>query len=817
MFVSYTTQGVLKSSQFEVSNDMLDVLTDGLWQKDCIDEVAMFDPVYEKRPKGFSPHGDTYIGEQFRLWLDQVGFVPGLIVLRGGGQDFSQAVQHDDMLRSIIETAKLSVATLVSGFESNGFTMEYKKLAGSKDFDFTPFLNVLRHLEYTGLLRQHGSVLYSGESSHFHLPSGDHSDTFVRMSDTVQIFSAVRRIAEWIMPYVSEKTIVFADSPSLSPLLLQIQLLAKQHFSTNLIVDCLQAYPSSRVELDDALREFRYRSNNYMQTPMDDTVYLISVNGSGKLAKQLEEEVSFSENARLLVLCDTAMHKSPECSAAFETMSILPVAKWPTDTNGRCQECKSRHPIQIHPSSFERVATAALNSVSLKVDIVKNNRWFWEAANRTDAIRFHHNSPNTSGRSETYRHFGIYLDVAKLLTDEIFRGKCVEALKRLQGSHGGKTKRPPSLVLIPDNDTYDAMSELVVEAFWGEDAQVATQRVVKTTYIESVSDRLRELNYGEWILLADDAIVTGTRLRNWRERIQQISNQLGEEILTSGFVALARPDTMETFQPVKNRFKDRSLQDHLDYGHLMQLPPSGVENCPWCQELQLIARFGRQMVGSAKDHADQRLSVITRSPMCREDLILGADQLKMNQMVGALWGDLSPSTAFAAAAAATWTQGAKLANSWSGATMEVFDVLRFVKSYMEPQLRSGMLRTLDPVQTRSPKQDALISDEFIRWRESRKRGFDGIAEELAELGLAGVRGIIPTGEFIRFAEGYRADLPALEMVCQMIQLNTLMLSEVSTLELDQTTGESDHGGSQSSVKKISRRALLALRWRERRR
>jgi len=812
MLVSYSTRGFPRSVQFEVSGQQLEQLTGGEWKDTFVNDLAIFDPLFERCPREFRPYSETYIAEQFREWLQRTGFVPELIILRGSGMEFEEAILGDEMLQMEIENKGFSVALLSSWHDTSGFHMTYKHNPMGGAFDFTPFMTVLRHAEFVGLLRLHGSILSAGESSHFHLPSGAHANTFIRMADTLRASTAVQRIAEWLMPYVTRETSVFADSPSLTPLLIQLQLMAREVFSKDLIVDNFQGYPASLSEMSNALTNFRTRSYGLSQLQRgmfeSKSLFLISVNGSGKLIQSLSRVNALENDEKVIVLCDTVTEKTTAEQGLYETMSIFPIVQHPADHSGKCLECGTKHPVKIHPASFERLSIPSFRTLRMSPALVEDMRAFWESVDRADAVKLHHSSPNTHGVRQTYRHFGIYIDVPRLLQEEKFRLQCTEELRH-DHNWGHDVARSPAVVLIPDNDTFDEMRDLVIGAFWPSDTEVGLQRVLKTVSIDTVVQALSEFETEDWVLIADDAIVTGTRFRIWKEQIQQIANNLGKIIRVAGFVAVARPDSMENFQPVINRFRDDNLAGHLRWGKLVLLPSVGADSCPWCVELKLLELLGDQLKGSARDYYNSRVSLL-RDPPISEHFLLGSEQVSLNRLVGAIWGDLAPRTSFAAASSATWTQCSKLATVWSGPEIEIFDAMRFMKSYMEPQLRVGMLRTVSPLQTRSPEQDKFVATEFANWLDGQNRGYDGATWELAEIGWAAVRNAIPPSPFLAMIGTKRSKNAALEMVCQLIELNGIGLEANSSFpssESDDTRGIFRMGG------RFSRRDFWKL-WRQ---
>lgn len=722
--------------------------------------VLVFDPMLETAPPVPGAFGNRF--RDLTLgWLENAD----LIVLRGSGTDFVPTISSDLAFQEEFREKVKPVVALVSRRGQDHVAPGFERLAGIIPFNLAGLLPTVREAEIVSLLRLSGAVLEAGDPYHFVLPAGPHTPKFLRIADALQDLASVRRIAEWILPHLSSNSAILADTRSLTSLLLQIQGMMRedgQDSGSPISIDSFPAYPRDRQDFGNTVAEFELRN------PGKEVIFLLSVNSSGTLLSQMKERAA-DRGGGVVVVCDTRCEEDP---GDVVVLSRMPIERWNPGSNGKCPKCDDFLNILIHPSSFERIGNPRFEPVPVNLDPIRENEWFWESAEATDAVRLHYRAPYGNGFD---RHFAIYVDVAKLLSAAEFRSRCLEALSTLPR---------PKIVLITEHAAADAIRSLIDQRFaegWGESSDVPSVHVLPTT--ADLEPLLGELKGDEWVLIADDALVAGTTLRTWRQKIHAITRSREDVINLAGFVALARPHSKDAMRSVRNLYienKDGKGELHLKWGACVYMPAPDIDDCPWCTEYRILNWFGNKLQGVAKDFADRRLDQL-RTGDLRVPLMTDPDLEKSGMNLhteGSFFGRLRPVTAMAAATCAAHALSVSLGESLNRGVVQQVDTAHFIGSFFENVFHAGVLRTVPRRQIFSPELETRLSQELAQWPQlARDQGFTEIAGFLAEFGWAAVNGKLPRVSVLELIDEVQGSYPALELMRQLIELNIVQTTD----------------------------------------
>lgn len=399
--------------------------------------VALFDPRMERSFK-------TLLN-RIRV-LDLVFGAVDLIVLRGSESDFVANVEAEEGLAELLSGTP--VAALCGGHD--GTKPEIKLVrpswAGAPSFEVA--VEDFREPEMRALLRR-GTAVYQQEHIHYQLPSAAvHAEAFIRLADAFRDHTDLVRLADWILPMMSECSGLAADTGSLLGLLTTIRHEALKRFGWNVPIATLDEYPRSAAAVDTALDEFQAAGFQHL-------VFLISVSSTGSVLNSIRRR---QQDATIVTLVETATGESEVCSNAGkqgsdQVFARWPIRRWPLRENVECEECPRRQTIYIDPATYTIRADLEWKPEGLDLERIAVEAPFWTTADRADAVALHVQQPLSAGAHEHTRHLAVRLDVARLLADGDFRRLAREALNQ-------RGIARPDVVIIPAHAATDALAKL---------------------------------------------------------------------------------------------------------------------------------------------------------------------------------------------------------------------------------------------------------------------------------------------------------------------------------------------------------------------
>jgi hypothetical protein len=232
-------------------------------------------------------------------------------------------------------------------------------------------------------------------------------------------------------------------------------------------------------------------------------------------------------------------------------------------------------------------------------------------------------------------------------------------------------------------------------------------------------------------------LISGATLVDLRLAIHDVAVELGRDIEVSIFVPISRPSNSENERRVRLPVTRAAKQgggrtSGLHYAQRLLLP----EECPWCEERALIGRLRDSLSGSEGDFAHQREAKLVHSPL--EPPLLALAGENEGRIVGSLFGELEPITAFAAVSAHAQYLHERIETVRKRETVTVIDVPFLLQAFFDPVIVAALLRTL-------PRRD--LSDpvrEYLVAREIKTNANSYYPATLAELALAALELKLPT-------------------------------------------------------------------------
>lgn len=680
--------------------------------------ILLLDPVLEA-----TQHS---IGELYRR-LDLGLRASEIIVFRGARPDLIDAIQADTLLPDNLHGKK--VLALVGESPGPGRGPQLLPIPKFDAPNKSPRIESLRQAELLGIFRRADAV-FSSDEYHYELPSGLHADKFVRLGDALRSVFDVSRMGDWVLGHLRGNTVIVADTGSLLPLLIDIRERAAARFKWNIEISTLDRYPQDMVAVSDAIAAVCNRPAVVEAIANDqslDFLFLISVNSSGRLCRLFRN--LGPPQSRIVVMCETSGVPT-DCD---DTLVAVPVEQWPPGVDGRCAQCDNSPVIHVHPESYELLPSIKRQAVVVSKQLAEEKAEFWSMADSADAVQLHVDVPYTVGSQEDFRHFGVYLNTAKLAEFGPFRERCLRELTTIDS---------PELILIPEHQSSEMVARLCHSAHPRSRICVVRPGRFSADIHEFVAQSKR-------VLVADDAIVSGTTLVNLRAELFRVTQQLGISPEVNAFVVISRPPDEEPLRALKRRYSGNSVNKILAGAHIYL--PEG-RHCPWCREHRLLTAFRSKLQGVDLSRAQERIKKLEAPVAAPLLMVAASDAHKDLRTLGSFFGTLRQPAAFAAGVCASQSLVQQLSTFGGGIQSKVIDLGMAVDSYYEGVLLSSLLRTFNAVHVRYPGSDPRV--EAALSRIDPVRAYPGV---LSELALAALDNKIPYAKVRELLERRRSD------------------------------------------------------------
>ncbi|MCW3047302.1 MAG: hypothetical protein JWO74_1586 [Solirubrobacterales bacterium] len=213
-----------------------------------------------------------------------------------------------------------------------------------------------RAVELEALLRRTNAI-WEPTSYHYRLPSGEHTDSFIRIADVFNDRRASAALASWLRGFTTDSTVAVVDTGTLVPLIDQLAILLERAaeqlpLSPGLAgVETMDRYPRSRFEY---LRRFREISEV-------EILAVLSVSSSGKTYDMLAHSLSETTGGRWRAECLVSRNATdqadavPPVDATERQNAWLAVAGGGTNGGGDCDLCRDSERarvVRIDPRTF---------------------------------------------------------------------------------------------------------------------------------------------------------------------------------------------------------------------------------------------------------------------------------------------------------------------------------------------------------------------------------------------------------------------------------------------------------------------------------
>lgn len=255
--------------------------------------------------------------------------------------------------------------------------------AGHAADDSGDVLALARAIELHALLKV-GGAIWEPATYHYRLPSGEHTDKFIRFADAIQSPRDAYAIATWLSERLSDGVGVVVDTGGLTPVLIQLESFLARSGLTLGPTAILEVYPAGRPAV-----------RRTVESALSDTgsgiVGIQSVNSTGNLQRTLLDELERAAGAHgrkhtLDILVDRRA-TSDECDLSAPNGNRK-VVSWlglgnpsATDEAGACSYCRDPGRAQfvaVDPRTYGEMVLPEPHLVMPDPSYADRAHRFWE-------------------------------------------------------------------------------------------------------------------------------------------------------------------------------------------------------------------------------------------------------------------------------------------------------------------------------------------------------------------------------------------------------------------------------------------------------
>ncbi|MDE0268581.1 MAG: hypothetical protein OXI96_06050 [Acidimicrobiaceae bacterium] len=653
-------------------------------------------------------------------------------------------------------------------------------------------LHHARRVEVEYLLR-HRNAVWEPKEYHYRLPSGEHSDVFIRVADAINEPQDAYVMACWLSNRIENGCGVVVDTGGLTPILIQLESFLNQHKLKIGPTAILQAYPAGRPAVRKIVESVQISS----EAPI---VGVLSVNSTGSLLNTLMDELdrvfeSDGINYTLDVIVDNtsandiAPISTPNSNTNKLNVWINRKREAETESSGSCGLCRNATKatvIGVDPRTYGAMTLPGPHLVMPDTHYATAGSLFWERAVEHRAIAIEANPHQARQMARGKRIALPVRPIFELIAQANGLEEVVTKRWREISEEHRQAKNPEKecglaerfhktgLVVATEYD----ISRHPIPAFAGNGNRNVDFKeslrcvlsgigVAEDTPIVDIDDesgieqQICDLASHKSIMVFSWRSVTGLTLRRLKLQIADILGSKQVERSLNGLVFHARPSSPDEWTAQQNQFKPDTLEclwsscfpwsSPLRDENLL-LDTSDIDLHAISDSARMFLERRKQFLNMHDTYSEQEDDWSPRfesstSQAHPEHIFWGMshDNIHQKQVRGrSLYGkELDCLTAYAAMGSVInytrLNEHPKAAPRWV-----MFNMSRIVRSYFDAVIVCSMIRWLQPGELWWAERDDPVSI-----RESLAFLLDQAAEVkeqvllVPELLLATVQGKIP--------------------------------------------------------------------------
>ena len=584
-----------------------------------------------------------------------------------------------------------------------------------------------RAVELNALLRRHNAI-WEPSNYHFRLPSGEHTDMFVRIADAINEPQDAYVFACWLSERLQAGVGVVVDTGGLTAVLIQIENLLTRSGLEVGPTSILQAYPAGRALV-------RRTVENAVSEHSPGIVGVLSVSATGSLRDTVLDELqrvadSYGIDCTLDVMVDRTRTGSNSGNVA--TVHAHGDVTWlnlesPAQSNSHasCELCNSAEKAQlvaVDPRTYGSMALPSPHPVMPDKDHAVEGQLFWERAAKYRAraieVKPHPKSKVARGKRTALPVRPIF----EVLCQPDGLRDLVEKRRRNQSLDNSLTHTALVVAAPHDLETVDLpefagngrvdfeASVRLVLAGAGIDDSVP---IVNGYDAVALAEQVEGLRDEHAILVFSWGSVTGRTLRLMKLAVADALVACKKELTVNGLIFHARPTNPREWSAQQNQFNpgvleklwwscfpwsspvqaERRLLDRSDI-HTDGLSPAGTE---FLEQRKEFLTMQSQFVDDDDDWSPR---FGTKNGHTHPEHVfwgMSADGIHQKTVRGrSLYGaGLDCLSAYAAIGAVInftrHNEQLKAAPRWV-----MFDMGRIVRSYFDAVITCSVIRWLNP-------------------------------------------------------------------------------------------------------------------------
>jgi adenine/guanine phosphoribosyltransferase-like PRPP-binding protein len=474
--------------------------------------------------------------------------------------------------------SRLSSATVLGLTWNEDFELHVLSDEGGAPPSIDDLVPLLREAECRALIERSGVALPPDETYHYEGPNGRHYKSFVRVGTAIQSVDSLDGLAFWLLPHLAMADVVVLDSWTILSLGLNAErywratsaALGREPVNAPLTIECRRRYGEPAAELTRRLNTLAARAENRLSV-----VIIMSVASTGQTAAALKEGC---ENAKLATIDVVNLFCGRQAGTkAFCTLSQITDHYAPAD----CPDCaEGSRTVRILPETYLMELSATVrDDVAIRLPHARQAIEFFERYGGANVVSIHRDQEGGD------RHHMIYLDIGVLLEHDEFKSRLDEELKDVTGV---------DVVVCPEHEAGRALARAVAERLSVDFVAADPERMLDLAAYER-----GKLEGRRRVLVVDDIVMTGTRLRRYRNMLHRAGFALADGFELHYLAGVVRPDDLGGLRGVVDY---THFAERFHYVELLVLPNWDRDECPWCLEAQLLETHSRAVAEHVSMH-----------------------------------------------------------------------------------------------------------------------------------------------------------------------------------------------------------------------
>jgi hypothetical protein len=429
------------------------------------------------------------------------------------------------------------------------------------DLDAGQMMEALRFAEMRAMLSHPGVVLPPNDDFHYQGPNGHHYESFIRVGVALRSIAVLDAISFWVQPHLAGRTLVVLDSPTMMALGLNLERYAAQSGFARpeiLAIECQHAYDEKDAGLADRLAALVRAHGTDLSA-----LILTSVVSSGDLNRSLSKLVTEVgvEDVRAVGLYGSEVAPGEVLCRPPQLGQHWPAENCPIKTSA----------IPIGRSTYLLELSTTPSKARITKPHAERAFEFFKRYRGARCVAVHREQHDRD------RHHMIHIDASRLITTKAFKERLGAKVAEV-----GEV----DILLAPDHKVAVELARQI-EGMLDVPLVIADE-----TQLPGLDGAERAALAGaRRILLVDDVVITGTRIRGYRHFLRSCEFSKPDSEVHM-IVGVARPADNTHLRGIAE------MTDHFHPVETLLLPNWEESDCPWCWESEILARAAPSLPAS---------------------------------------------------------------------------------------------------------------------------------------------------------------------------------------------------------------------------